>query len=180
MTVTEAEWLACSDLSAMLEWLHKSGEVNRRKLGLFFAACCRRIQLSRAEKWNRRTEYIHWDYNAYDPIALTDAPFHLFCAVRVAIHSIMKWEHSALGAILRDIVGPLPFRPVAIEPSCRTPYVFVIAKGIYEDRAFYRLPSLADALEEAGCTDADIIGHLRGPGPHLRGCWVVDLCLGKS
>jgi hypothetical protein len=43
-----------------------------------------------------------------------------------------------------------------------------------------RLAVLADALEEAGCSDADLIGHLRGPGPHVRGCWPVDLCLGKS
>ena len=47
-------------------------------------------------------------------------------------------------------------------------------------RAFERLPILADALEEAGCTDAAILGHLRGPGPHVRGCWVIDLLLGKK
>jgi hypothetical protein len=46
--------------------------------------------------------------------------------------------------------------------------------------AFDRLPVLADALEEAGCTNADILDHLRGPGPHARGCWAVDLLLGKS
>jgi hypothetical protein len=54
-----------------------------------------------------------------------------------------------------------------------------LAASIYEQRAFDRLPVLADALEEAGCTDADILGHLRGPGPHVRGCWAVDLILGK-
>ena len=43
-----------------------------------------------------------------------------------------------------------------------------------------RLAVLADALEEAGCTDAGVLNHLRGPGPHVRGCWVIDLCLGKS
>ena len=42
------------------------------------------------------------------------------------------------------------------------------------------LAVLGDALEEAGCSDADILNHLRGPGPHVRGCWVIDLCLGKS
>jgi hypothetical protein len=55
-----------------------------------------------------------------------------------------------------------------------------LAKSIYDDRAFDRLPLLADALEEAGCTDADILAHCRGDGPHVRGCWVVDLILGKS
>jgi hypothetical protein len=43
-----------------------------------------------------------------------------------------------------------------------------------------RLTVLADALEDAGCTDADLLGHLRSPGPHVRGCWAVDLVLGKE
>ena len=52
--------------------------------------------------------------------------------------------------------------------------------SIYDQRAVNRLPLLADALEDAGCTDADLLGHLRSPGPHVRGCWAVDLVLGKS
>jgi hypothetical protein len=55
-----------------------------------------------------------------------------------------------------------------------------LSQGIYEDRAFDRLPILADALEEAGCTDAAMLGHCRGSGPHIRGCWVVDLILAKA
>jgi hypothetical protein len=62
-----------------------------------------------------------------------------------------------------------------------------LAQSAYEERHLPagtldngRLAVLADALEEAGCTDADILGHLRGPGPHVRGCWAVDLLLGKS
>jgi hypothetical protein len=55
-----------------------------------------------------------------------------------------------------------------------------LVRGIHEERAFDRLAVLADALEEAGCADADILSHLRGPGPHVRGCWVVDLLLGKE
>ena len=55
-----------------------------------------------------------------------------------------------------------------------------VAATIYDDRAFDRLPILADALEDAGCDDHDILAHCRGPGPHVRGCWVVDLVLGKS
>ena len=57
---------------------------------------------------------------------------------------------------------------------------FPTAQAIYDDRAVDRLPILADALEEAGCTDATILDHLRGPGPHVRGCWVLDLLLGKE
>jgi hypothetical protein len=55
-----------------------------------------------------------------------------------------------------------------------------VASAIYARRAFDQLPILADALEDAGCTDAEVLGHLRGPGPHCRGCWVVDLVTGKS
>jgi hypothetical protein len=55
-----------------------------------------------------------------------------------------------------------------------------IARHVYDDRAFHDLPILADALEDAGCTNTDLLDHCRGPGPHVRGCWAVDLLLGKS
>ena len=55
-----------------------------------------------------------------------------------------------------------------------------LAGAIYDERAFDRLPVLGDALEDAGCADAAILAHCRGPGEHVRGCWVVDLLLGKS
>ena len=51
---------------------------------------------------------------------------------------------------------------------------------MYESRNFARMPTLADALEEAGCTNADILAHCRQPGEHVRGCWVLDLLLGKG
>jgi hypothetical protein len=54
-----------------------------------------------------------------------------------------------------------------------------MARKMYDSRDFSDMPVLADALEEAGCQDADILVHLRGPEPHVRGCWVVDLLLGK-
>jgi hypothetical protein len=83
-----------------------------------------------------------------------------------------------LPAILRDIFGN-PFRPVSAEPSWLTSTVLQLAGGIYAGRAFDRLPILADALQDAGCDTTDILAHCRGPGPHVRGCWVVDLVLGK-
>jgi hypothetical protein len=55
-----------------------------------------------------------------------------------------------------------------------------MAQWIYNDRAFDELPILGDALEDAGCMDASIFDHLRRPGPHVRGCWVLDFLLGKS
>jgi hypothetical protein len=63
---------------------------------------------------------------------------------------------------------------------CRfTSTAVALARGIYEDRAFDRMPILADALQDAGCDNEDILDHCRGPEPHVRGCWVVDLLLGK-
>ncbi len=88
-------------------------------------------------------------------------------------------EQSLLCDLLRCVFGT-PFRPPTLPPAWRTRSVTALAQSIYDDRTFDRLPILADALEEAGCTDADILGHCRGPGPHVRGCWVVDLLLGKQ
>jgi hypothetical protein len=72
------------------------------------------------------------------------------------------------------------FRPVKLDPRWLTSTVAQLATGVYADRAFDRLPILADALQDAGCDDDHVLTHLRGPGPHARGCWVVDLVLGKS
>jgi hypothetical protein len=81
--------------------------------------------------------------------------------------------------LLRCIFGN-PFRPVGFDPAWRTSTAVGLADAIYADRAFDRLPILADALQDAGCEDAAILGHCRGDGPHVRGCWVVDLVLGKE
>ena len=81
--------------------------------------------------------------------------------------------------IIRDIFGN-PFRPVACDLQWRTSDVLGLARAIYEDRAFDRMPILADALMDAGCADEQILGHCRGDGLHVRGCWVVDLVLGKQ
>jgi hypothetical protein len=84
--------------------------------------------------------------------------------------------------LLRDIIGN-PFRPAKLDPgwlSWNDGTVGKIAQAVYDERAFDRLGILADALEDAGCTDAGILEHLHQPGPHVRGCWVVDLLLGKE
>lgn len=88
-----------------------------------------------------------------------------------------KVKHFA--AIYRDIVLD-PSRPVVFDPRWRTSDVVAIARGIYDDRAFDRMPILVDALMEAGCDSEDIIQHCLGSGPHARGCWVVDLILEKK
>jgi hypothetical protein len=82
-------------------------------------------------------------------------------------------------AVLRDMFGN-PFRPATAAHEWLTSTVCGLAEGIYAERAFDRMPILADALEDAGCDNADILAHCRGDGPHVRGCWVVDLVLGKE
>jgi hypothetical protein len=98
------------------------------------------------------------------------------------------WQATfrAQSHLLRCIFGN-PFRPVSLNPACRTPAVSSLAEAAYENRTLpsgelepARLAILADALEEAGCAEAAILDHLRGPGPHVRGCWVVDRLLGKE
>ena len=82
--------------------------------------------------------------------------------------------------LLRCIFGPLPFYPVVIDPACITTTVRQLVESIYADRSFDALPILADALEDAGCNNAAILEHCRSDGEHVRGCWVVDLLLGKE
>jgi hypothetical protein len=81
--------------------------------------------------------------------------------------------------LLREVFGN-PFSPIAVDPTWLTPTVLDLARKAYEDRAFDRLPILADALEDAGCENPSLLTHLRGPGPHVKGCWAVDLVLAKE
>ncbi|HUR54688.1 MAG TPA: hypothetical protein VMZ71_11190 [Gemmataceae bacterium] len=82
--------------------------------------------------------------------------------------------------LLHDIFGPLPFRDVSIDPAWRTSAVTALARGIYAEKAFDRMPILADALQDAGCDNEELLAHCREPDrEHVRGCWVVDLILGK-
>jgi hypothetical protein len=100
-----------------------------------------------------------------------------------------KAEAAVHVRLLREVLGN-PFRPATIEKSWlkwRDSTIPNLAQAAYDDRELPsghlkadKLAILADALEEAGCTNADILRHLRGPGPHVRGCWVVDLLLGKE
>jgi hypothetical protein len=86
-----------------------------------------------------------------------------------------------LADLLRECFGN-PFRVATVAPGWLAwggGTVRRLAEAVYSEEAFDRLPVLADALEEAGCTDADILAHCRHPGEHVRGCWVVDALLAK-
>ncbi len=82
-------------------------------------------------------------------------------------------------SLLYDIFGN-PFTPVSFDCEWRTSTVVSLAKGMYESRDFCAMPVLADALQDAGCERAEFLDHCRGTGPHVRGCWVVDLVLRKA
>jgi hypothetical protein len=97
-----------------------------------------------------------------------------------------KDEKAAQVGLLREIVAN-PFYKLSLDLDPRTPTVLTLAQAAYEQRTLPagtldpdRLGVLADALEDAGCTEAAILEHLRGPGPHYRGCWALDLVLNRS
>jgi hypothetical protein len=105
-------------------------------------------------------------------------------AVDLDEHSFAEWfgwmeERRAQANVLRDIIGN-PFRvekPAESWLTWNNGTVAALAQAIYDDRAFDRLPLLADALEDAGCTNPVFLDHCRQPGEHVRGCWVVDSLL---
>jgi hypothetical protein len=88
-------------------------------------------------------------------------------------------ERACQSELLRDIFGN-PFRAESVDPAWLNRTVVNLAQGIYEEHGFDRLPILADALEEAGCVSQEVLQHCRNQGEHVRGCWVVDLILGKA
>lgn len=98
-----------------------------------------------------------------------------------------SWESArkkvSQADLLRELFGPLPFRAIVIEPTWLAwngGAAVGLAETVQEDGTFDLLPVLGDALEDAGCADAALLDHLRGTGPHVRGCWALDLILGKS
>jgi hypothetical protein len=130
--------------------------------------------------WRQVTE--DWDRGEADEVdvaaLIAEAPQDVKDYPGRAWAAEQQWQAD----LLRCVFGNL-FRPVRVEPSrlaWREGTVVQIARTIEADQALDRLPILADALEEAGCTDPDILRHCRGPGPHAHGCWVVDLLLGKT
>lgn len=89
-------------------------------------------------------------------------------------------SRRTLADLLRDMV-PNPFRPTPIlSASLLTADILALARTIYDERAYARLPELADDLAAAGCEDPELLGHLRAAGPHAKGCWALDVVLGSG
>ena len=110
--------------------------------------------------------------------------------LRYGVHyfvNVAARVHLALPARLAQDTHANPFRPVNFDAACLTATVVALAQAAYDERALpsghldpARLAVLSDALEEAGCVDAEVLDHLRSSGPHVRGCWALDLLLGKG
>lgn len=225
--MTEAEWLASTDIKRMLEflngeaaarkfygltrpgWWFPDGPAGSRKLRLFAVACCRVVWWDRLRKEaSRQAVEVAERYadglatrkellaagtaanRAYDHSQHGATLAARSCAYAnaaeaaggAAFFSYGRQGYAMQAHLLRDIFGN-PFRPVSVEPSWLTWHdapVRKLAQAIYDERRFKDLPVLADALEDAGCGDAAILEHCRGPEPHARGCWVLDLILSKD
>src|SRR5262245_34073823 len=204
--MTEQEWQTAAEPHAMLAFLHRSGRTSGRKLRLFAVACSRRIwpwinALGRqavdvAEAFadglvgpeELRAARLACQ-GAGGQAAWYAAATNPESAARNAARSAQAGaatlgsessELLAQAALVREIFGLQPFRPLSVDSSWLTPMVVNLGQTIYDDRAFDRLPRLADALEEADCGNAAILTHCRGPGPHVRGCWALDLILGRE
>jgi hypothetical protein len=130
----------------------------------------------------RAGTYYSWGVRAVAMLAEPDPvqDVHAAWCARMAVRG--TGEEHAQSELLRDLFAPL-FRPVRAEPAWlrwNDGMIPKLAQAIYQERAFERLPVLADALEEAGCASADVLDHCRRGGTHARGCWPLDLLTGRT
>jgi hypothetical protein len=126
-------------------------------------------------------------YGGYESAAAEDAAGVAADAAGGA-DAASEAERAAQAALLRDLFQP--FRPVALDPAWLAWHggaIVKLAQAVYEERDLAsghldaaRLAVIADMLEEAGATDQELLGHLRGPGPHVRGCFAIDALTGRS
>ncbi|HJZ56840.1 MAG TPA: hypothetical protein VKE74_17865 [Gemmataceae bacterium] len=125
-------------------------------------------------------------YQLTEQVHRVAAPAFTSTDVLIVVHDLRPWrgqsmENDAADAahqrLFEDMFGRAE-RPVGSDPRWRTPAVSEAAWAIYFQRAFDRLPELADELAGAGCHDPDVLAHLRGGGEHVRGCWALDWVLG--
>jgi hypothetical protein len=196
--MTEAEWLACDNPASLLQFVTRTFlDAHRRLLltscGFYWNSIGRWVPVREQTLLEAIERYADDRVNYEEYEQLSDAVYgeHGDCSPAASLwlgttNPLDRFHHEehpvpnpVLANTVRCIFGN-PFRPVTLDPSWRTSTVLALAEGIYTDRAFDRLPILADALQDAGCENDAILSHCRGLGPHVRGCWVVDLILGKA
>ena len=202
--MTEAEWLTGTGLGTLIASL---GPVSERKFKLFACACCRRVWSALSDHRGRKAveeAERHYDgagaekrpadgrgarYDSRSPAEAAASLLLRFSGWQTALHVACfaqdaapdpGAEKTAQIVLLRDVVGN-PFRPVAFDPDWRTDTVASLARVMYDGREFGAMPILADALQDAACDNDDVLSHCRDTSlTHVRGCWVVDLVLGKE
>ncbi len=208
--MTESEWLTCTNPMLMLEFLQGKGSGRKLRLfacaccrrvvrllsekqyrdGLAVAERIAEGVGTEAER--AEASVSHPWYSDLVGCALIADPFeaaraaqyYAAKAVRIEVSNDKvntAWitERTAQTDLLRDIFGQA-CHPILVDPDWLTSTVVTLARVGYDDRAFDRLPILADALEDSGCTDQTILDHCRSGGEHVRGCWVLDLLLDKE
>jgi hypothetical protein len=193
--MTEKEWLTCNDPRKLAEPLRRSASDRNNRL--FACAFWQWESIAKSQCELNLSQALHYAESWAETGTRPPLPFpegfgwHPLLAnyasdatnwtirnKRGFITTDPDRAAESQVAFLRDIFGN-PFRPITVDPAWLTSTVLALAQGIYDDRAFDRMPILADALQDAGCDNDDILTHCRGTGPHVRGCWVVDLVLGK-
>ena len=203
--MTEAEWLSCED--PRQGFAHVQTCATKRQSRLLAFACCRGAQCypqlgERSRRVIALMELLADGLVTEDDLRATTLPpvmnfgcadgdFNLADSFLEPDLFQVVWASVTLGNgtsscsraqqahFLRDIFGN-PFRPAIFAPEWRTDNALALARQMYESRDFSAMPILADALQDAGCEIDDIMTHCRGPGPHVRGCWVVDAVLNKE
>lgn len=146
-------------------------------------------EAERQAAWTKEDE--QWDRGNYPSCSYFVVTANSFKAAqqsRVAAYSLYdEYEGRSAAAKLRRAqcqlireVFDYAFYPVAFDPGLLAPTVLGVAQNCYEDRAFHMLPILAVALEAVGCDNPHLLNHLFHPGPHVRGCWALDLVLDKK
>jgi hypothetical protein len=163
-----ANWVSCSNQS-----FHTNETMNRFVPGGYHAAAAGYVSSCAASAMF---------YAIYEGIDAFEQNRRKTEGLATGAEWIWENEEKEQTSLLHDIFGN-PFRPVAIDPdwlAWNHGTVPKLAQTIYDDRRFDLLPILADALQDAGCTNDEILQHCHSPGAHVRGCWVIDLLLGKT
>jgi hypothetical protein len=208
--MTEAEWFTCADVNEMFTFLWPKRNERRTRL-FFCAASRTlwhhlthersRVAVETAERYvdglataMELQEANYWaetptfagQYTTGEEKSAAEVVWKASGALANfrRMDGFFQWHFADVPlrgcGLLRDIFGN-PFRPVTFSPEWQTDTALALARQMYDAREFSAMPILADALQDAGCDNDDILSHCRDANAtHVRGCWVVDLVLGKG